>query len=53
MILKKIKRKAVGDLRHICIDVFEARVEYLFATTATPPSEVLRAFISDRRRTRR
>ena len=31
----------------------EARVEYLFATTATPPSEVLRAFLFDRRRARR
>jgi uncharacterized protein (DUF58 family) len=31
----------------------EARVEYLFATTATPPADVLRAFISDRRRGRR
>jgi uncharacterized protein (DUF58 family) len=31
----------------------EARVEYLFATTATPPSEILRAFLFDRRRTRR
>jgi uncharacterized protein (DUF58 family) len=31
----------------------EARVEYLFATTATPPSDVLRAFLFDRRRARR
>jgi uncharacterized protein (DUF58 family) len=31
----------------------ESRVEYLFTTTATPPSEVLRAFLSDRRRARR
>ena len=31
----------------------EARVEYLFATTATPPAEVLRGFLFDRRRARR
>jgi uncharacterized protein (DUF58 family) len=31
----------------------ESRVEYLFATTATPPSEVLRTFLFDRRRARR
>jgi uncharacterized protein (DUF58 family) len=31
----------------------ESRVEYLFATTATPPSDVLRAFLFDRRRARR
>jgi uncharacterized protein (DUF58 family) len=31
----------------------EARVEYRFATTATPPAEVLRAFLFDRRRARR
>jgi uncharacterized protein (DUF58 family) len=31
----------------------EARVEYRFATTATPPAEVLRAFLFDRRRGRR
>jgi uncharacterized protein (DUF58 family) len=31
----------------------EARVEYLFATTSTPPAEVLRAFLFDRRRARR
>ncbi|HVU49621.1 MAG TPA: DUF58 domain-containing protein [Polyangia bacterium] len=31
----------------------EARVEYLFATTATPPSDVLRTFLFDRRRARR
>jgi uncharacterized protein (DUF58 family) len=31
----------------------EARVEYRFATTATPPAEVLRGFLFDRRRARR
>jgi uncharacterized protein (DUF58 family) len=31
----------------------EARVEYRFATTATPPAEVLRSFLFDRRRARR
>jgi hypothetical protein len=31
----------------------EAQVEYRFATTATPPSEVLRAFLFDRQRARR
>jgi uncharacterized protein (DUF58 family) len=31
----------------------EARVEYRFATTTTPPAEVLRAFLFDRRRARR
>ena len=31
----------------------EARVEYRFATTATPPAEVLRAFLFERRRARR
>jgi uncharacterized protein (DUF58 family) len=31
----------------------EARVEYLFATTSTSPSEVLRAFLGGRRRVRR
>jgi uncharacterized protein (DUF58 family) len=31
----------------------EARVEYRFATTSTPPAEVLRGFLFDRRRARR
>src|SRR5260221_575743 len=31
----------------------EARVEYCFATTATPPAEVLRSFLFDRGRARR
>jgi uncharacterized protein (DUF58 family) len=31
----------------------EAGVEYRFATTATPPAEVLRSFLFDRRRARR
>jgi uncharacterized protein (DUF58 family) len=31
----------------------ESRVEYLFATTSTPPAEVLRAFLFERRRARR
>ena len=31
----------------------ESRVEYLFAMTSTPPAEVLRAFLFDRRRARR
>jgi uncharacterized protein (DUF58 family) len=31
----------------------EAQVEYRFATTATPPSDVLRAFLFDRQRARR
>jgi uncharacterized protein (DUF58 family) len=31
----------------------EARVEYRFATTSTPPAQVLRAFLFDRRRGRR
>jgi uncharacterized protein (DUF58 family) len=31
----------------------EARVEYLFTTTDTPPAEVLRTFLFDRRRARR
>ena len=31
----------------------EARVEYRFTTTTAPPAEVLRAFLFDRRRTRR
>jgi uncharacterized protein (DUF58 family) len=31
----------------------ESRVEYLFATTATPPAEVLRSFLFERRRGRR
>ncbi len=36
--------------RQICV---ESRVEYRFATTADPPSEVLRAFLFARQRTRR
>jgi uncharacterized protein (DUF58 family) len=35
--------------RQACL---EAQVEYRFATTATPPSDVLRAFLSDRQRQR-
>jgi uncharacterized protein (DUF58 family) len=31
----------------------EARVEYLFVTTETPPSDVLRGFLFDRRRARK
>ena len=47
------ERESVALRERWRLTCVEARVEYLFATTADPPAEVLRAFLFARQRARR